>query len=178
MHVVRVAGLVEQLRARARASQPPDVGRHPGGFGPSSPRTAHLDLLARVEREAVELLSARGVRVRGGGLESVLGQVTALVGSTPDCPGRRRCPGCDMEDLARRVRGWWAGAMVATGWHDPPREVRAPCPACDAPGIMARAHPVAAWCPGCGAGWDEWTIGVLADHARHVNRKGQDGART
>lgn len=63
------------------------------------------------------------------------------------------------------LRAWRSWAAVTAGWERPPDAPRGTCPACAALNtIRVRLAEKRAICIGCGAWWNEETIGVLAAH--------------
>ncbi len=206
-HRTTVPGLVEQLRVVAEPGNDGGVG---GGAGPRSVPVAidAVSLLAAIAHGAQKRLTdaVRG-GYRAEHRTGVEACIRAMVGVAPQLPHNRTrvdpyaCPGCaarggrnDREhwlpchhcqpttqtELSSELRSWQWQAEIIVGWRTPPRELTAPCPACEAKGtLLAYAHPdnPSARCVGCGAQWSqepgrgEGHIGVLSEHVVEYGRQ-------
>jgi Zn ribbon nucleic-acid-binding protein len=159
-----VPGLIQQLRD---ASEPGSDGEQGGHGGPESVPVAidAVSLLASISFGAHRRAVGWGIDVtRRPTAES---QIRALVGVAS-----KRTSDEQLE-LRGELRSWQWQAEIITGWRTPPKELLAPCPACDARGTLI-AHPdpknPTARCVGCGQHWSEdpregeGHIGLLARH--------------
>lgn len=203
-HETTVPGLIQQLRALA---EPGADGGQGGRGGPESVPVAidAVSLLGSITTGSAMRVAAA---VKGGyRIEARTGPedcIRGLVGVAPRLPFSRTrvdpylCPGCvgrtDREfwqpchhcqpttqgELASELRSWRWQAEIIAGWRTPPRELPAPCPACDAKGtLLAYADPdnPQAKCVGCGQQWSqeprasEGAIGVLAEHVISYGRR-------
>lgn len=163
-HKTKVPGLIEQLR---QAAEPGADGQTGGKGGPES---------VPVAIDAVSLLGSITVgahrRALVWGLDlterrTVESHIRGLVGLA----ARRTSD--EQDELCRELRSWRWQAEIITGWREAPKELLAPCPACDARGtLLAYPDPrnSTARCVGCGMRWcedpgeDEGHIGMLARH--------------
>lgn len=78
-------------------------------------------------------------------------------------------------ELLRDLERWYVWAATVTGWVRPPDRPRAPCPACERPGVLrVRLDAATACCVACGAAWTRETIRALAKHVRTWTSPGTD----
>lgn len=206
-HITTVPGLIQQLRDLAEPGVDGDQGTR---GGPTSVPVAidAVSLLGSIEHGAHQRLAGAirvGCRVEPrAGAEAC---IRALVGIAHNLPYSRtrvdpyQCSGCLHRGLGQRTEHWspchlcqpttqtelvaelrswrWQAEIIA-GWRTPPRELPAPCPACDARGtLLAYADPdnPQARCVGCGQMWsqtpraDQGAIGILAEHVIAYERR-------
>lgn len=154
-----VPSLITQLRAAAQ----PGVAymEDEASEGHSTPRSippARLEAVSALLR----IEAAVGVWCNRANLawrDSLAGNLRALVAAPLHSD--------DQAELLADLRRWHGWAAVLSGWQRAPWRPDAACPACDTRHSL-RVHLAnkRATCVECGAVWDEWTIGVLADHVR------------
>jgi hypothetical protein len=170
-HRTIVPGLIQQLRDRA---EPGNDGGEGGGGGEGS---------VPVAIDAVSLLAAVAFGAKRRALQwgldlanrpEVEDHIRGLVGAA----SRRSHD--DQRVLRSELRSWQWQSEIICGWRAAPRELLAPCPACNARGSLL-AHPDAdnpvARCVGCGARWTqdpsggEGQITILAAHVTAYQRQ-------
>jgi hypothetical protein len=96
------------------------------------------------------------IRVRLIMRQDAPSNIRALVGAQTDSD--------TAADILTDLRRWYGWAATLTGWERPAWRPRAPCPACEQPGLRVRLAQQTAACVSCGAGWTSDTIGILADY--------------
>lgn len=143
------------------------IGGRAKGVTLSAP--ARLDVLAQLDaiRRGVTAWQHRlGLGSRG----NLLADVRALVGGAANADDETR------ERLAGDVDRWRLSCLTLAGWRTSFRP-NAPCPHCDQMpgavdgkpvGLRVRLDKSTASCmtEDCGATWNQWTIGILAEHVR------------
>lgn len=159
--VTEVPSLLDQLAA---AMEPGETYAESepvrGGFGPRPPaRMDAVDRLHAIERAAAEWCAEVGIARR----PTAYSRIKGLVGVA------RELDAGALHTLAHDAERWRRWAATVTGWERPPEVPRAPCPACDAMGALrvrlaVTTSTATACCMGCGAAWNEGTVGVLAAH--------------
>lgn len=133
------------------------------GFGPRPPaRLDAVDRLLAIEAGAARWCVSLRMVLRDTAAENIRGLVGAA--GTMDSDTRTT--------LLSELKAWRSWAATVTGWERPPDAPRAPCPNCDAHGsLRVRLDRKTGCCMQCGAGWDDATIGLLAEHVtRHLAR--------
>lgn len=157
--------LLDQL---ARAVIPGEVYAEEGGHtrvAPESCPPARLDAIDRLL--AIEVASARWcASMRLPLRETAPENIRALVGRSGDLDET------ELRILASEMRAWRTWAATVTGWEIPPARPVAPCLSCGQMGTLrVREERHTACCMACGSGWDEATIGLLAEHIEAWRRE-------
>lgn len=177
-HKTIVPGLIQQLRDQAEPGADGETG---GRGGPESVPVAidAVSLLAAISFGAARRAGQWGVEL--GQRRTPEDYIRGLVGVA----NRRNSD--EQFELCRELQSWRRQAEIITGWQNPPKELLAPCPACDARGTLL-AQPKdqglsTAWCTGCGQWWaedpgeKEGHIGLLARHVIAYQDMGFDERR-
>jgi hypothetical protein len=160
-HRTAQPSLLDQLRrqvGRAGASEGEGGSGKPGSRSPLNEDA--LDRLMAVEAASAWWTS---VRLRRDLRETVEENLRLLVGAST------RMDDHELRDLAADIRRWHTWVATLTGWRSPPWRPHIPCPLCARMGTLrVKLDEKRATCLGCGEAWDEYTIGLLADHIRET----------
>lgn len=162
-HQHRMPSLLAQLRAAAIPGEvyvedtAGAIRRAPGSCPPARLEAINLDL-------AITAWAADTVwRTRQTVRATTTANLRALVGAKVDSEHRAA--------ILDQLRRWTHQALVIASWERPPWRPDAPCPACDKRGLRVRLDLSVATCKECGEGWDERTIGLLAEHVRKTTQR-------
>lgn len=165
-HTTTSPSLLEQLHS-AIYSTTAEEGRRAEFASKPSARLDAIDISQRIETEVHAWLRR---------LDLDMPTKHDQYGPIPDIPaGLRRAAanvpaGKDRKKLTRDVRSWWIAARTITGWDSPTFQPNNTCPLCGARGgLRLRFDAATGICIECGEGWDETTIGLLAEHIRIEN---------
>lgn len=149
--------LLDQLARAVQPGESYDEAEH-ARAAPGSRPAARLDAIATMLRiDAATTVWANRLDLAWRG--STAATIRGLVGAVTLHPSDTQ------RELSAATRAWHGWAAVTAGWERPPDAPRGTCPACSALNtIRVRLAEKRAACIGCGAWWNEETIGVLAAH--------------
>ena len=168
VHKTEVPSLLDQLR---QLLEPGGIGDQ----GPSHPssrpsfRAEAYDVLLGIDRAAQMWLRYNKLETR----HSIEGDLRQIVGAT----------GTMLEhavfNLAMEAKQWRVWARIATAWDMPARTPHNTCPLCGQYGALRIRLDLGvgtgeAMCVACNEAWDNFNIGLLAEHIRWEN--GESGS--
>lgn len=152
-------------------------GGEVGATTPTSKPTANLDAIDCAAD--IDLAAARWLRDLGeDDPHDTIGcirRLHALTASVDHCArpnahrdhGRVTC--CTFHAIEADVRSWWVRARVLTGWETASVRINGTCPLCGEHGtVRVRYSAQLATCTNgtCRETWDEYSVGILAEHIR------------
>lgn len=154
------------------STTPAGQGGEIGAAAPSSRPAASLDAIDAAAR--IDLAAARWLKDFGEDDDDdtiqVIRRIYALTPTVHRCSrasGRHGTDCCTYHAIEVAARSWWVQARVLTGWDTPARKLAGTCPLCAHYGtVLVRFSSSLATCTECHEAWDEYTIGMLAEHIR------------
>jgi hypothetical protein len=167
-HWTKVPALVVQLEgARDILGSEGEQGGRGAPTSKPATRLEAIDMLALIRRESNAWLLDLGLTATP---PDTTNRLHRLHGLYPSTEGEQR------GRLERDVKSWWHQARIVTGWDMPAFKPRgATCPVCEKTGTL-RVKVDGALCveATCRTIWDATEVGLLAEHIRVEQEKGDD----